>query len=250
MSRIKQKNISLDYAQTKSFFDARIERYSEDYPYMAVTYQDSEPELGIRRDLHEKTLITPLLELNEKSRVLDIGCGVGRWLDSLAGIVGGYVGIDFSAPLLEIAKKRSAAGPGQCDISFQQSAVQDLFASRNFIMQEKYSHCLCCGVLTYVNNEDIRVFIEHLPDSMEDASKIYLRESVGVDYKITLKDFYSEELKDTYNAIYRTAAEYRELFQPLLKRGYQCVRDESLFDGNLNKRAETTQHFFLFARAL
>lgn len=249
MSRIHQKNVSLDYSRTRNFFDARVERYSEDYPYLAATYQDTRPELGMERDRHEKKLITPLLELDKKSRILDIGCGVGRWLDALAEIVGVYVGLDFSAPFLEIAKKRSVTFAHQCKISFAQCAVQELFSSKNDIIYKKYSHFICCGVLIYINNDDLYDIISNIPSIMDDHSKIYLRESVGVNYKMTLKDFYSEELKAEYNAIYRTSAEYRELFQPLLKKGYQCVRDENLFDSALNNRTETTQHFFLFARS-
>ena len=76
--RIKNEKIRIDDAQVKAFFDSRVKKR---LPYMInyTNYQDQHPELAVQRDVYEKSIIMPLLSLTDNSRVLDIGCGVGRW---------------------------------------------------------------------------------------------------------------------------------------------------------------------------
>jgi SAM-dependent methyltransferase len=68
-------------------------------------------------------------------RVLDVGCGMGTSTLALAGQVGAagrVVGIDLSAPMLEVARRR-AAERGLSNISFLQADAQThAFGARGF----------------------------------------------------------------------------------------------------------------------
>lgn len=71
---------------------------------------------------------------------------------------------------------------------------------------------------------------------------------MGIQGRLTLKDFYSQELECNYNAIYRSAEEYRQMFQenaPAL-----TVIQEGFAFGipALNNRKETSQYYFLLKK--
>jgi SAM-dependent methyltransferase len=61
--------------------------------------------------------------LGPSRRVLDIGCGIGRFGEALAGEVKAYVGIDISGAMIEEARQRCAAFG---NVSFRQSCGRDL----------------------------------------------------------------------------------------------------------------------------
>jgi SAM-dependent methyltransferase len=60
----------------------------------------------------EVAVVTHLLRLGERDRVLDAGCGHGRHLVPLAGRVGWACGLDRSAAYLRKARAAAAAAPG------------------------------------------------------------------------------------------------------------------------------------------
>lgn len=61
--------------------------------------------------------------------------------------------------------------------------------------------------------------------------------------RLILKDFFSEELKDNYNAIYRTREELMKFFKPtLLEKGFLFEEDV------LNNRKEKSQYYFVLER--
>jgi SAM-dependent methyltransferase len=61
--------------------------------------------------------------LGRERRVLDVGCGIGRFGEALAGEVGTLVGIDISGAMIEAARRRCAAFD---NVSFRQSSGRDL----------------------------------------------------------------------------------------------------------------------------
>lgn len=67
---------------------------------------------------------------------------------------------------------------------------------------------------------------------------------------MTLKDFYSEELRDDYNAIYRTRDELLEIFEDtLFENGFSVEQEGYLFEEpELNNRKETSQYYFILKR--
>jgi ubiquinone/menaquinone biosynthesis C-methylase UbiE len=66
------------------------------------------------------------LKPTKGEHVIDIGCGCGQSTLALAdrvGSTGAVVGVDVSAPMLEVARRRSGANPGLA-VTFQQVDAQ------------------------------------------------------------------------------------------------------------------------------
>ncbi len=105
--RITEKITDIDYKETKQFFKKRAEKFKEDNPYSVTMYQDDNQELVRERNQKEVDKLLPMLKLQKKSRVLDVGCGIGRWADALPEYIEAYCGVDFCGELIEIADKRN-----------------------------------------------------------------------------------------------------------------------------------------------
>ena len=60
---------------------------------------------------YEKTWIEDFpYVINKDEKILDIGCGPGKWYDSISKITKNYHGIDYSKNMINIAKKRNPEG--------------------------------------------------------------------------------------------------------------------------------------------
>ena len=106
--RIVGEKHEIGLENTKKFFRGRAARKSSESPYTSILYQDQNPEIANDRDVYEKSLVLPLIKARGPGRVLDIGCGIGRWADAMADASMIYIGLDFSEDLVEIANKRHA----------------------------------------------------------------------------------------------------------------------------------------------
>lgn len=81
-------------------------------------------------------------------------------------------------------------------------------------------------------------------------SIICIREPIGVEECLTLKEHFSEELDDNYNAIYRTRDELMKIFKnTLIYNGFTLKKEGFLYEEkNLNNRKETSQYYFVFEK--
>lgn len=242
--RIKRDKVDIDYAKTKSFFETRGAKYSAEYPYVTTMYQDQQPRLTDERNRMETARILPLLQLDETSRVLDLGCGVGRWADSITCPVEAYLGIDFSKSLVQIARSRNTKD----NFAFEQTSVCDFKEYYESKGLRPFNRLIIAGLFLYLNDADVASILRFLPEVLSCGAIVYIREIVGVRERLTLKDFYSRELESDYNSIYRSAEEYRQMFQenaPALIP----IHEGFLFDAaTLNNRKETSQYYFILRK--
>ncbi|ALM85276.1 class I SAM-dependent methyltransferase [Bordetella sp. N] len=244
MSRIYNDKVDLEPTQVREFFETRGRNISSQNPLTSIMYQDKNPELAVQRDLFEKQRVLPLLQLNKSVHVLDIGCGIGRWAEPLLGKVASYHGVDFSTSLIEAA--RSRVTDSSC--SFQVLAGQDVALDR-LPARRPVDRVIIAGVLIYLNDEDARRTLTAAASCCSTSALIYLREPIGLENRLTLKDFASEELGATYNSIYRSPAEMDELLADTLgAAGFKTTTSERLYPVHLNNRRETEQHIFVFER--
>lgn len=228
------------------FYEGRVEKYKEENPYAVTMMQDDNPQLVLERNKKETEKILPFLALDSESRILDVACGVGRWYDAVDIEIKEYCGVDFCEGLIQIAKKRHK-DCGNAD--FLTGSATELKQILEQNEKGSYNRVLLIGLLLYFNDADIRTVLEQIVSVTEPGTVLCIREPIGISDRLTLKDFYSEELKDNYNAIYRTREELMELFgDTLIPAGFRVESEDWLFEDSLNNRKETAQYYFVLRR--
>ncbi len=245
--RLSREKINIDYEETSRFFGERAKKYKEDNPYSVTMYQDNNPELVRIRNEKEVEKLLPKLRLDERSRVLDIACGIGRWADAITQDISGYIGVDFSKELIEIAKSRNTKE----NFSFYQGAasdISDILASHHI---QGINKILMMGILIYLNDNEVADLFKQVGSIAGKNVTICIREPIAIEDRLTLKEFYSAELKDSYSAIYRTREELNEYMQEnLVREGLQIKQEGFLFEEDaLNNRKETAQYYYLLERS-
>lgn len=232
----------ISYAATLDFFESRGRQASAEAPQTATMYQDH--GLAARRDACERDTVLPLLAPRPEDRVLDIGCGYGRWGEVLAEHVGAYVGVDFSAELLRLAQARRLPRA-----HFQRLAAQDI-APGALEQPGPYDLFICSGLLIYLNDADVTKLARAIVTLAAPAARVYLREPMAVTgSRLTLDRFPSAELQRDYSAIYRTPEQCHVLFgAPLREAGFACAVERSLYPPELCNRQETEQQIQFWER--
>ncbi len=104
MSRLYGDKEDINSDKVKDFFNKRASKYEEG-KFSIVLFQDKEN--SEQRHREEKKIFYENIDVSGK-KVLEIGCGVGRWVEALHDKCGSYLGLDFSEELLEIAEKSYA----------------------------------------------------------------------------------------------------------------------------------------------
>lgn len=244
--RITEKVTDIDYQKTKDFFKKRAAKFSQDNPYSVTMYQDNNKELVRERNQKEIEKLCPLLCLDSDSKVLDVACGIGRWADSLPENIREYCGVDFSRELIAIANQRN----NRAHFHFYEGAANEIESVLRVNEKGKFNTILLVGILIYLNDNELGGTLEQIERICEKHAVICIREPVGIKGRLTLKDFYSDELKDNYNAIYRTRRELQQYFDnTLIQKGFKVRQEGFLFDEDkLNNRKETAQYFYILER--
>ena len=113
-----------------------------------------------------------------------------------------------------------------------------------------YNRILIVGILMYLNDVDMENSLRQIEKVCEKKSIICIREPIAIEERLTLKDFFSEELKDYYNAIYRTRDELKvSINEMFLNKGFSIKEEGFLFDDDvLNNRKETAQYYYILER--
>lgn len=244
--RVSGEIIEIDYDHTRGFFERRSERFDGDNPYAVTMYQNNNRKLVESRNKKEVEKLLPMIQLDSESRVLDIACGIGRWADAIECDIDEYCGIDFSPKLIQIARERNRKD----NFHFFDGDIGAITQILSDSAMDKFDRVLLMGILVYLNDRDIQDLFDEVEPNLKEHTIICIREPIAVEHRLTLKDFFSEDLEDYYNAIYRTRDELQVIFgDSLVKQGFTLVADGVLFDEqDLNNRKETIQYYFTFER--
>ncbi|WP_423458065.1 class I SAM-dependent methyltransferase [Ottowia sp. VDI28] len=237
---------SIDKKSVAEFFEKRAQKITSLGPIQAVIYQDKNPDLAAMRDAAEKTKLLPLLRLDGTQRVLDVGCGTGRWAGELLQASRWYHGIDASEGLIAFARKQfSSALNGR----FTTASV-DAFSLRSLGETQLFDRVLCAGVLIYLNDDEIVPALRCIASVVSNGGLILLREPLGVERRLTISEHYSEDMEQIYNAIYRTDEELNSLISEAMPEGdFRIVDFGDVYDAStLNNRSDTKQKWFLLER--
>lgn len=112
-----------------------------------------------------------------------------------------------------------------------------------------YDLLLVSGLLIYLNDSDCQELLRQALQLCAPGGRIYLREPVAVEQRLTLDRFFSKELEHEYSAVYRTVAELKDmLVQAGGGEGPAILEEDGLFAEALEKRAETRQYFMILQR--
>lgn len=243
-----EKNI--DGAAVKKFFENRTKKNVK-YRLNVTNLQDGNPEVALMRNQQEVDKILPLLNLKGNSYILDIGCGVGRWADNslkYLNSVGKYVGTDFCEGVLDLAKEKFKQ---DCRCEFYVSDIQGIVENLPDILKKhKFDTIIICGILMYVNDAEISRCLNNVYQLLAEHGRIFIREPIALEERLTLDKFYSQECKDEYSAIYRNKSFYEDKFRETFEaNGIKCKSDGFLYDeSELNNRKETKIYYWIFEK--
>jgi SAM-dependent methyltransferase len=242
MSRLYEAKVDIDPSKVQRFFDDRAKR--EANSINAVMLQPEGSSIAIERDRHERDMLLP--RLARPSRILDLGCGAGRLALHYGGEGHTYMGIDFSGELIAKGRELNAGHP---QTHFAIAQVPDIDVAC-LPVQPPFDVLIITGLLIYLNDEAVTRTLQLMTDLAAPRASVYIRESISdIATRLTLKDFYSEELKEHYNGVYRTRAELQaEFAQTLVQGGFTLTDEGYAFPEHLRNRAETTQYFYRFER--
>jgi SAM-dependent methyltransferase len=244
VTRVSGTPVAIDADAVRAFFEQRAARAASAHPLTSVLYQDQDPGLAAARDTHEKAVALPLLALDPSLHVLDLGCGIGRWADAVAPLVAGYVGIDYSAGLVEAARARVDL-PGT---TFVQLPVQD--ADPGLLGRPQgFDRLLLAGVLLYLNDDVLLPALSAAASCAAPACRVWLREPVATQQRLTLAGHFSQDLGCDYSAVYRTQDELLDAVGATFgAAGFSVLDVLELYPPALNNRTETVQRAVLLER--
>lgn len=234
MSRLYGDKEEISPDKVKDFFNQRASKDVES-EFSIVLFQDKEN--SEQRHQEEKKIFHENIDVSGMN-VLEIGCGVGRWVEALHDKCGSYLGLDFSEELLEIAKN-SYKEFDNC--KFQLMSATDIKVDE-LLIKPPFDVIIFSGFLMYINDDDLDIIMDEVNQIGADDKKVFAMEPIShMESRLTLKDFYSEGLESDYSAIYRTKDEYIEFFEKL-----NCneIRTGDIFE-NLSDHSETGYMYFV-----
>lgn len=243
MSRIYEKQETIDSGQIQNFFNSRARK--EANAVDAVMLQSAGSTLASDRDKYERDHLLPKPE--HPVKILELGCGAGRLALAYRDAGHHYLGLDFSEELISRANAEAASSDR---IQFQVAQVP-LIESEDLKLKPPFDLIIVTALLLYLNDEAVFDTFKMIAELAAPSAEIYVRESLSdLDVRLTLKEHFSEELDDVYNAIYRTTAELKAVMdETLVSAGFTYkVCGDYAFPPSLRNRAETAQRYFLLSR--
>lgn len=246
--RIKNDIVNVNEEDVKNFYDKRCRESNcenDRYKRYSVTMLHNS-EISKDRDTYEKEMIYPLLEIDENTTILDLGCGTGRWADKFKEKhIKEYVGIDFSQESIDLCKQQFAK---HNNYKFYCGRLQQLSNILSQNDNQTFNHAIINGVFLYINDSDLFLILKTMDQLLESGSILFLKDSIATDYRLTLENFESSELKSKYNAIYRPLDFWEKLFNECLpEEKYTLLHNGNLYK-HLNDRAETSHYYWIFKK--
>ncbi|WP_028593780.1 class I SAM-dependent methyltransferase [Paenibacillus assamensis] len=250
MERIYKEHVHIDPESLKDFYKKRaVDKISIDIDAPVVLCGDkdkSKIEAWTNFELEHRF---PLLELDENSVVLEAGCGTGRISKYITPIADTFVGLDYIKEFINIIQLREDIEKKDTTYFVHSSIQEFVDETVSFPIKKKFNRFVISGgVLMYINDDDAKEVMSKLVERFDDECLIYLSEPIALDGRLTLNKFYSEDLENEYSAIYRTKAEYQDMFEVWYNAGFELKTNEEFFYEDIKAQKETKQWMFVLQR--
>ena len=237
MSRIYGEYVTIDSLKVKNFFE---NRFCAENPLASVMLRANPSDnIAEIRNSNETLLLKGFLQNRDNLHILDLGCGTGRWAINIEEKISSYTGIDFCKNYIVLAKvffKRKK------NYSFYEGSILN---PSEEILSKNYNLIIINGTCMYMNDDDILTVFKYIKKISSTETVIFFRESIStIGKRMSLKDYYSEELNTEYNAIYRTPEEYENKFFTLLQ-GKSIRMTGYLLNEETGVRPETNQKYWI-----
>lgn len=244
--RVYEEKVEIKHENIRDFYNQRaIKIDNMQCPYTAVLLNDEEPKHASEWNDFEKQYIQPELKIDCNSNVLDIGCGIGRWAETIIPNANYYIGVDYADEMVKTAAKRNMH-PGK-GYDFLNLSFQEAVNKKDYPM--KFNRLIIGGVCMYINDKELDTCFQKLDSLLDDSCILYLTETVALEKRLTLDEFYSEALNTNYDVIYRTAKEYQEYYKILMNKGFRVVKEGYLPKLNSEEKyKETDRYYTILAR--
>lgn len=246
--RIVGEKKDISYEDVRKFFDERGSQEKK-HLYNYVMYLDNNPEVAIERDRQGKEGIDKIIKIDSSMRVLDVRCGVGRWGEYFLDKGAYYVGIDGNNMMIERAENNLKQYNNKKLFLCSLQNIDELIEENKEL--SNFDFIFVSGVLMYLNDEDCLNVMKCFNKLCNRNSKICIIESMSNNERLTLDNFYSNDLNQDYSAIYRTVNEYKEIMEKAFSEKFNLKMEKLLdFEDGLQKRREhvTMEHCFIWEK--
>lgn len=244
-SRIYGDRVDISREFVHSFWEERASLV-EEKGFGTVGLKEQRPSANDQYFHYARNCIVPELSLPRTSRVLDLGCGMGRWARIMEGSYGTYCGVDFSKKLLEAAQKNCRDIPAK--FQFYQMTVESAVEHRPEDFGGTFDAVILNGVSMYINDHALEQIFKSLPGLCAARCSIYIGEPMAYRQRLTLDHFASKGLGTQYSAIYRTPHEVEEMLEPLRNTGFSIKKQHFLPEQVGSGREETGSYLFILRR--
>lgn len=172
-------------------------------------------------NLEERSLIK-YIDINSQSKVLDLGCGDGRWGRILIPKCKKYVGIYLSENFIAKLNKKYSRNEAR----FYCMPAQD------YLAQEKFDLILIIGLITYMNDDDIEKMASNCSKMLVRGGKLIVRSVTLDENGNKRKVFYRKSnfirklfRRPDYQIIRRSCKEEMRLFQMFTLEQQEKIQD-------------------------
>ena len=248
--RIYGKKVHVSEHEIKSFWDRRAEMF-EEKGLSTVICGDQNAERARLENEFDRDTILPQLGLTPSSRVLEVGCGIGRLAEMILPCCGFYCGVDYSEEMLQVAQRVCAQTifnkSSYATYQLRHMSLTEVVDTKPEFWGGPFDVFVMMSVCMYINDAELEYTFQRIPQLLGKHSVVLFQESVGLNERLTLNGITSEALQASYSAIYRTREEYMQLYEPLFDAGFVIVQEEQ-FPNFGNAYPDSERRFCIMKR--
>ncbi len=181
---------------TKHFWEKHAAKYQTAFEKL--------PELADYVHRAEKRHLFRVLK--PRGRVLDLGCGTGRWAFEFAPHCDYVLGVDFAEGMIRRAQEEAQRRQMR-NVEFRVGSVE------SFRSEETFDIIILSGVLVYFPDDALAAVLQNVAAMLNPGGVVVSRETVGIHRRIEVQNEFHEKVEDAYSAIYRLPEEYETHFR-------------------------------------